>query len=723
MKYVRPLVVMLFLLVIGCGTAPQTVPEPDADGLRPMAAPGLRRHPMPRPGNLPPPQTKPGRVDDPRIAQPAPLKPKRGSGLRPQDVCSPTLPGLPQGADTQVQLKLLLITATSDETGFDAMKTFLGRIGVPFDVLVASTETLCAEKLESATSLGNYQGIILTTNNLAYFDGTNWASAFAPEEWQMLADYERVYRARQVTLYTYPDGNNTGLTYTGYADTSSAPLSVSLTTAGQSVFNALNPSATIQIRSAWTYLAQAVDGAIPLITTAAGQVIAATHTSSDGRENLATTTAHNPYLMHSLLLNYGIIRWVTRGVFLGERRHYFAAHVDDYFIEDDVWDATTKTNRFTFKVRASDVISFKNWQINLRAAYPIFSTYTTDMAFNGDGFRMNSPTYCSLPTPAGVNALSAITKCYKSAFRWINHTFSHIYIDNATPASEIDFEINRNIRVATGPGGIGLLSAEFDPAALITGNHSGLGYLDEAIPPNNQGKSFSNPGLVSSAQARGVRWLASNTSAPTAPPVCTSTAVDCNQNNPSPNQGLRFPPNLPNNNILIGPRYPVNVFYNVTTPAEEVSEYNFLYFNFWGRNLTYQEILDFESDQVLSRILSYSLDSHYFHQTNLRFSGNPASCLVCDLVQRVAQKYANTMNVPIVNLSMGDLGRRFEARMAYDASGASAIWNKTTGLVSLSATNPTASIPLTNPVQGTSYGTDKIASLTGGSSLNVGSGL
>ncbi len=723
MRYARPLVAMLFLFVVGCGTAPQTVTEPDMDGLLPMSAPGLRRHPLPRPGNLPPPQIKPGRVDDPRIAQPAPHKPKRKSGLQTQDVCSTTLPGLPQGTDTQVRLKLLLITATSDETGFDAMKTFLGRIGVPFDVLVASTETLCAEKLENAASLGNYQGIILTTNNLAYFDGTNWASAFAPEEWQMLADYERAYRARQVTLYTYPDGNNTGLTYTGYADTSSTPLSVSLTTAGQSVFNALNPSATIQIRSAWTYLAQAVDGAVPLITTAAGQVIAATHTSSDGRENLATTTAHNPYLMHSLLLNYGIIRWVTRGVFLGERRHYFAAHVDDWFIPDDVWSVTTHTNTNEFRLRASDVINTVNWQTKLRLTYPIFSSYTTDIAFNGDGFRLNSPTYCTSVVPRGVDGLSAATKCYKSAFRWINHTFSHIYIDNATPASEIDFEIAQNLKVATGAGGIGFLPTQFDPAALITGNHSGLGYLDEAIPPNNQGKSFSNPGLVNSAQTRGVRWLASNTSAPTVPPVCTSTAVDCNQNNPSPNQGLRFPPNLPTNNILIGPRYPVNIFYNVTTPAEEVDEYNTLYRNYWGRNLTYQEILDFESDQVLSRILSYSLDSHYFHQTNLRFSGNPASCLVCDLVQRVAQKYASIMGVPVVNLSMGDLGRRFEARMAYDASGASAIWNKTTGLVSLSATNPTASIPFTNPVQGDVYGADKIASLVGGSSVNVGSGL
>ncbi len=117
----------------------------------------------------------PGRVDTRWIAEPAPYRGKRG--LRAQAVCSPTLVAPAPGTDTQVRLKLLLVTAASDESGFDSMKTFLGRIGVPFDTLIASSDTLCAEKLQTG-SLGNYQGIILTTNNLAYFDGTNWASAF-----------------------------------------------------------------------------------------------------------------------------------------------------------------------------------------------------------------------------------------------------------------------------------------------------------------------------------------------------------------------------------------------------------------------------------------------------------------------------------------------------------------------------------------------------------------
>ncbi len=555
---------------------------------------------------------------------------------------------------------------------------------------------------------------------------------FALEEWQLLAEYERLYGARQVTLYTYPDApyGDSGLVYTGYADTSSTPLNASLTDAGKLVFNALNPSINLQIRYAWTYLAQPLDSTTVPLMTSNGSVIMAIHTASDGRQNLATTTAHNPYLMHSLLMNYGIIRWVTRGVFLGQRRHYFSAHVDDIFIPDEVWDVNTNANSLDteFKLRATDVNNLVTWQKTFRITYPIFSSYITDFAFNGDGYKLNTPLLatCTSPIPTGVNALSAVAKCNKAQFRWINHTFSHIYIDNTTPVDEIDFEINRNIRQATGLGGIGLTPAEFDPAALVTGNHSGLGYLDEAIPPNNQGKGKANPGLVSSAVKRGVRWLAGNTSAPTTLPVCTSTAEDCNQNNPSPNAAQRFPANLPANNILIEPRFPVNIFYNVTTPAMLVDEYNFLYHNFWGRDLSYSEILDFESDQVMLHILSYSLNSHYFHQTNLRFAGTPATCLLCDLVQRVAQKYASTMGVPIVSLSMSDLGRQYAARMTYDASAASGIWNRTSGVVTLSA-NPGSTIPLTvpnsNSASGLTYGADKIVTLTPGSSLNVGSGI
>ena len=47
------------------------------------------------------------------------------------------------------------------------------------------------------------------------------------------------------------------------------------------------------------------------------------------------------------------------------------------------------------------------------------------------------------------------------------------------------------------------------------------------------------------------------------------------------------------------PRRPTNLFYNVSTPDQWVTEYNDIYRSFWGRDLSYAEILDNESDVLL----------------------------------------------------------------------------------------------------------------------------
>ena len=153
--------------------------------------------------------------------------------------------------------------------------------------------------------------------------------------------------------------------------------------------------------------------------------------------------------------------------------------------------------------------------------------------------------------------------------------------------ADVNTQIASNIAVATGIGGLRLSAKEFDPSVLITGNHSGLGYFDEVLPLVNAGKSHASVNLILGAQALGIRLMVSNVSAPTTLPICTSTPDDCNQNNPSPNQGLRFPANLPANDILLEPRFPINIFYNVTTPVELVDEYNTIYRSYWGRDLSF----------------------------------------------------------------------------------------------------------------------------------------
>ncbi len=270
-------------------------------------------------------------------------------------------------------MKLLLIAADGNETDFPALKAFLDQLGVPYDVLIAVNTPLTADRLWDGVGQGYYAGIILTTGTLNYYDpATNtWPSAFDDTEWNTLWAYEASFGVRQVTSYTaawgYPDY---GLSVPTYVDTTSTPLQTALTEAGKSVYSYLNAASPITIRNAWVYLSTITDPAntTPLLTTANGYAIASIHTYPDGRQNLAITAANNPYLIHSLLLSYGTINWVSKGLFLGERHVYMSPQIDDLLIDDDIWDtvALTDTTGLTYRLTAADYNQAIAWQNNVR---------------------------------------------------------------------------------------------------------------------------------------------------------------------------------------------------------------------------------------------------------------------------------------------------------------------------------------------------------------------
>jgi hypothetical protein len=181
--------------------------------------------------------------------------------------------------------------------------------------------------------------------------------------------------------------------------------------------------------------------------------------------------------------------------------------------------------------------------------------------------------------------------------------------------------------------------------------------------------------------------------------------------NPTPNAGFysQFQPS-----ILIIPRRPTNVFYNLSTPTELVSEYNCYYgptgtcangkWRFWDHNLTYAEIIDKESDVWLTYLLKWDIDPLMFHQANTRAYDGTHS-LLGDLMNATLAKYSSLVNLPILGLSQHDIGLRMTDRMNYNASGikASMVPCKT---ITLSTTKSSV-IPITGLAYGTrqeSYG-------------------
>ena len=57
---------------------------------------------------------------------------------------------------------------------------------------------------------------------------------------------------------------------------------------------------------------------------------------------MISTITNTAFLIHSQVLAYEFINWVTQGVFVGARRVHMAAHVDDLFRTNTLWDCALK---------------------------------------------------------------------------------------------------------------------------------------------------------------------------------------------------------------------------------------------------------------------------------------------------------------------------------------------------------------------------------------------
>jgi len=570
-----------------------------------------------------------------------------------------------------IDLKLLVISADGNETDFQAIKSFLDQIGIPYDTLIATQTTLTPDILWDGALHSYYQGFILTTGNLTYYNAASgqWESAFSDEEWATLWKHEAMFGLRQVTSYTFPYGapDNYGLNLLAYIDTTYAPLPAHLTAEGQKVFSYLHPTNPITITNAWAYLAvpfSTVD-TTPLLVTAEGYALASIHRYPDGRQNLAVTVANNPDLKHSLLLSYGIINWVTKGLFLGERHVYLNPQVDDVLIEDDIWDtqALTDTTGLTYRITGSDFNAVLAWQNRVRSSTPNAGDLMLEMVFNGEGASgIYSP-----------DTLTPVVKANQANFKWVNHTYSHPNLDTISYTLALS-ELKKNHSVAVNTFGFRQY------------------FRDSMVQPDVSG--LYNPEFLRAARDFGIRYLISDTSRP-------------GWNNPSPNAGIysAYQPS-----ILIIPRHPNNLFYNLTTPEEWVSEYNCYYgptgtcaggrFRYWDHDLTYAEILDKESEMWLSYLLKYDLDPLMFHQPNLR-AYDGSHTLLGDLINTTLAKYNRVYNLPLRSPSQHQIGILMARRMAYNTSGVRA--TLIPGQSITLTTSNAAVIPLT----GVAYGNNR----------------
>src|SRR5437870_2549342 len=319
-------------------------------------------------------------------------------------IITPDTTGLLQGIVPSdpypVDMKLLILGTDGTEPGLAALKYLLDYLGTPYQVvLLAAGQSL--PPLNDGIK-GFYQGIILTIGNLGICNPT-CHSALSLDGWVKLDSYARNYRVRVVSYYTFPEARYGLAPVSAIGTTDQAPGMVNLTPAGAGIFNYLRPTAPVKVMWSWTYLAAAV--AAPGETTTpilqlGNAVVGVTHTLPDGREYMALTMDNNPYLFHSAILHYGIVHWVTKGIFLGSPKTYMTPQVDDHFLSNDLFyspkaacipvgfaaDPTFDPGNQcpTYRITGQDLATLGDWQQNIRAN-PQFAQFQISMAFNGIG--------------------------------------------------------------------------------------------------------------------------------------------------------------------------------------------------------------------------------------------------------------------------------------------------------------------------------------------------
>src|SRR6266704_2598645 len=601
-----------------------------------------------------------------------------------------------------IDMKLLVVTNGRTESDFPAIKQILDYLGTPYDVLdmTANTGGITASMLSDGNCHGYYQGVIFAYGGYIYtLPGMS-----------ILTAYEQKFAIRQVNWYMYPN-NDFGFNYPyNGVITSAGTASASFTSAGASTFWYANTVTPLTISNAYTYLGTPLSAlpsgasVTPLLTDASGNALVLIYALGDGRQYLTQTFDSSPYLMHDLILAYGLINWVTKGILLGEYHVYAAAQVDDFFINDSEWvpgtpctdpithdrTAPDSTSLPFFRIKSADMASLVDWQNRIQSD-PWLANFKLTLAFNGVGTTGNTD-WTGLPSPGVANDdLTTHVQNYQQYFHWISHTYDHPnslnglhksdpYGDPSTPQMDsIDLEILTNRYVANGTGqnldpdtsdSVSIIHlTDFNPANLVTPGVTGLN--DTSVP--------------SYLFQDGVGYVVTDTSVLGQPN---------NGPNPSPNVGIvnSYAPGL-----YEVPRRPNNVFFNAANWSDDQAEFYCIYNNPVQppyNTFTAPQILDLASSDFVTHMLVGDMDPEMFHQPNLHDYDGQGHSLLSDTYDQTFSKYELLYKLGVVNLTLDQLGTSMQNRNTYNLSTATA------SLTAASGPNQTISItvPATAPV-------------------------
>ncbi len=576
----------------------------------------------------------------------------------------------------RIEMRLLLLGGSGGEPGYETWRTSLARAAVPFDAIALADQrsTLSIVRPDGTV---RYQALILAKDGLLEF-------ALDPEQRAALDRLERDPGLRRLTAYAYP-GPVHGLTpptWSGRLDN----ITACLTERGLEVFPYLRGALPIDLGT-WGYLATPDPDECfeSLLVAPDGSSLLGIHRDGEGRERMVQTFDANSGQVQGHLLRQGILAWLTRGTHLGYQRNYLSVQVDDVLLPNHSWDperhATATDRAEILRMTADDAARTARWSRTRGVRL--------DLACNGGGSQRYEWEHGIDRDPL-LDALLA----ERNAFGWINHTFEHRNLDEAS-SEAIEREIEQNLEWAANQG------IEFEPQVLITGEHTGLANLT-ATPPRGE-----NPNLAPALSARKIRFLACDASRPYAR----------GGSDPDTRPVPAGAPFVTGGAVAI-PRYPTALAHDVAT-AEQLLDR--LRSSGHAPDESWPQLVSREARRILIKLVGNDPRPHFFHQSNLLANGagenGSSSSLVCELLDRVLGLYQSLTlpSMPIVQPRLAEIGRcllRLEAWREATAAGHIVAYVESGGVRIVSRARTALELPLTGTMLGDEYGGSRSAWLS-----------
>jgi hypothetical protein len=596
----------------------------------------------------------------------------------------------------------------------------LNAYGIPYQVVLVPKAGITLPSLNSSSTAGNYGGIIVMSE-VGYDYSSGWSSAITPTQWQTLYNYQTTFGVRMVRLDVFPSedfGVKTAIDGAGCCDAGVEQLVSFTDITGFRTAN-LKSGAGVTTADLWHYPATitnatttkqiakfAPGGPFTRDTTAA--VI---NTFGSRQQMVWFIGWATEWSFTSNFLMHAHIHWMTRGLFIGRRRIYFSAQVDDMLLATNLYDPSgTK-----FRVRVSDLNAHVTWQTSLNNRLPSGSSFFLEIGYNGNGnveWAVNNdasgtctpdmiqtrsapdpPLEFQKPLGTGVDRWPTTPASYawtqnciskdelanwfmvarnRDRFAHVSHTFTHLNLNNVTYS-----DANKDI---------GFNQAWFRQSTLAAGSRFSSQGL---IPPAITG--LHNGDAIKAFMDNGLKYVVGDNSRP---------KLLNTQNSYWP-----LISNVAENGyagLVIIPRWASPIFYNCDKADCTTKEW----IETSGGSGDFNSLLDFSRSNFGRQILALHHDPFMFHQANLRAGDVPSFTvggqtgklsLLQIFVEVLLQEMMRLTTWPIVTLKHDDIGAQFVNRMTQDACKPNlsyTVTNKRITGVTVTANGNTCGVPI-----------------------------